>query len=440
MLGIKGKWIVCSSEKILENHGLICEGNKIIEILPNEEIDTLYENNKISEAIDSSDDIIIPGFINAHMHQYGILSRGIPVNIEFNDFEGFLKVYWWPYIEDRIKLREVIATTKASAIEMIKSGITGFCDTLEAPFSEEDTLINQGRIIEEIGMRAIVSLESSQRIDNENGIRCLKENEKTIRWFKHNSELIQGAMCTHTTFTCDKDFIKLAKEKAKAEEAIMQFHLSESIYEPTISKNNTGKLPTLIYEKAGALSENTLASQCVKIDEYEINVINNNKVKTVHMPLSNCEVGGGIAPIPKMVDKGICVGLGTDGYINDFFTVMKEAFLIHKANLNSTTVMPSNTVFKMATENGAKALNWENLGILEKGYKADFIILEDKFLSPVTRENIFDQIVVHGKQEYVKTSFINGNIIMKDRNILTIDEAEVNTEVKKIVKNFWEEL
>lgn len=436
MKAIKGKWLVVSADTIYENYGLVFTNEKIKDVLSNKDIDSLYAAGNISKIVDETDKIIIPGFVNAHMHQYGILSRGIPGVEGVVDFESFLRSYWWPYIEDRITSKEVLATTKASAIEMINSGITAFCDCLEAPNVEVEGLEKQAETIEKIGMRAIIGLESSVRIHKDNGRHCLLLNEKAIRYCKTHCKLVRGSVCTHTTFTCPDDFIKEAAQLARDEQAVYQFHMSESKYEPETAVLTGKKSPAFIYDDANALSNSTIVTQCVKVNEEEMNILAAKGAKVVHMPISNCEVGGGFSPVPRMLQKGICVALGTDGYVNDFFQVMKAAFLIHKAVEESTVVMPATDVFRMATENGAKALGIQ-AGRLEKDFLPDFSILEDNFLTPITKNNLMEQIVVHGKREDVASVYIAGKPIQKNHKLQTLHRKTVNSEMRACAYKFW---
>ena len=435
MKAVRAQWLLCSHEEVKHNHGMIYEEGVIVDILPNQQIEKLFQAGKIEDMLGDERSVVLPGFVNAHMHQYGVLSHGIPCNAQFTDFEGFLKAYWWPSIEDRITSAEVMATTLSSAAEMIRSGITGFCDTLEAPFIEEGTLCKQADLIENIGMRGMVSLESSQRVSEDNGMHCLAENKRVVQYARENLKRVRGAICTHTTFTCSPDFIEKAARMAQAEDAFLQFHLSESQYEPSINA-----LPTRLYKEKGALGEKTIASQCVVVSEQEIDWLCETGTRVVHMPLSNCEVGGGFAPVPQMLERGIEVALGTDGYINDFFTVMKGAFLLHKANARRTDVMPARLVFRMATEYGAKSLGFNKSGRLEKGYNADYMVLENTFPSPITKGNIYDQIVVYGEKERVSDVVVEGNALMRNRELLTINESVAIEQTRSIVERFWENM
>lgn len=435
MKAVRAQWLLCSHEEVKHNHGMIYEEGVIVDILPNQQIEALSQAGELEEMWGDERSIVLPGFVNAHMHQYGVLSHGIPCNAQFTDFEGFLKAYWWPSIEDRITSSEVMATTLSSAAEMIRSGITGFCDTLEAPFIEEGTLCRQADLIERIGMRGIVSLESSQRVSEENGMFCLAENRRVVQYARENLKRVRGAICTHTTFTCSPDFIEKAARIAQNEGAFLQFHLSESQYEPSITPD-----PTSVYREKGALGEKTIASQCVVVSEREMDWLYETGTRVVHMPLSNCEVGGGFAPVPQMLEKGIEVALGTDGYINDFFTVMKGAFLLHKANARRTDVMPAHLVFRMATEYGAKSLGLTKSGCLAKGNNADFMVLQNTFPSPITKHNIYDQIVVYGERERVRDVVVAGNALMRDGELLTINESSAIEQTRGIVERFWEDM
>ena len=440
MLAVKARFLVVSADVVYENHGLIIENGWVQKILPNEAIDQEITAMGQCSIVDAADQIVFPGFINAHMHQYGLLAHGIPAPENISSFESFLKDYWWPRVENRIRIPEVIATTYASAAEMIRSGTTGFCDTLEAPFAGAGVLREQALAVEKIGLRAILSLESCERLSPENGRDCLEENASLIRWANHNSCLVEGTLCTHTTFTCSADFLAAAKTMADGLSARWQFHLSESRYEPDYCLQHFGKTPVEYYNDLGLLSSSLIASQCVQVNKTEQTILAKTGASAVHMPLSNCEVGGGIAPVPQMLAAGMTVGLGSDGYINDFFEVMRGAFLIHKANRQDPQIMPARQVFRMATELGAKALGWDKAGTLHPGQWADFVVMKQQFPTPVTRENIMDQIVIFGRKEYIDSVFANGMPLMLKGVLETFDEERALAEMRQTAFHFWEGL
>ncbi len=436
MFAVLANWLIFDSEQVEQDTGFIVSEGKILKLLPNEQI--LAEAQKYDcEVLDYRNKLICPGFVNTHMHQYGVLSHGMTPKIQINSFDSFLEDYWWPDLENKVDLKDILVTTKYTALELLESGVVAFFDVLEAPLTEKGSLIEQGKIIEKMGMRAFVSLESSERISHENGVDCLQENVEAIRYFKQHSHLVKAALSTHTSFTCSDAFIREAVQLAVENKALLHFHLSESAYEPKKLKEKRQITPVELYEQLGALSENVLASQCVKVSEKEIDILRKAGVHVSHMPISNCEVGGGVAPVPQMLKAGIKVGLGTDGYINDFFAVMRAAFLIHKAHLESTSVMPAKLVFKMATEYGASCLGYQG-GCLREGYPADFIVMDEAWPTPLNKQNIYDQIVVFGKKEYVKEIFVAGkSIFQRDEYMQNHSMVDLIKQIRAYSQEIW---
>ena len=431
MIAIKAAWVIVSADDVRERAAVLIDGTRVADVVPWDQIPAG------STVVDRSRAIVHPGFVNAHEHQYGLLSHGIPQVGKVVDFDSFLRAYWWPAIEDRIRKEQVLITSQASMAEMIRSGITAFCDCLEGPLTESDTLIAQGEAIEAAGMRAIVSLESSERVDEANGARCLEMNAEAVDHFAARGGLVRGAICTHTTFTCPERMIARAAELAAERGAILQFHLSESKCEGEWTAAHLGRTPVSIYESAGALGPDTLAAQVVKTTPAELEVLLAHGVKTAHLPISNCEVGGGVAPVPRMLEMGFRTALGTDGYINDIYQVMRAACLIHKAWAENTVVMPAREVFRMATANGAEALHPSGVGTLEPGMQADLVVYEDAQFTPVERHNIFDQLVIFGNSNNVRDVYVAGRAILEDDILTTIDEERAFAELRACADAFW---
>jgi 5-methylthioadenosine/S-adenosylhomocysteine deaminase len=165
-----------------------------------------------------------------------------------------------------------------------------------------------------------------------------------------------------------------------------------------------------------------------------------HNIKLSHMPLSNCEVGGGIAPVPEFLQAGLTVGLGTDGYVTDMFQVMRAAFLIHKARLEDASVMPAPLVFEMATIQGAKALGLEKLvGSIEMGKQADIVLLEPSFPNPVTAQNVYSQLVAYGDGKDVDTVIVAGKVLVKDGEIRTVNEPKAKKQCREAALELWQE-
>lgn len=211
------------------------------------------------------------------------------------------------------------------------SGVTSFVDILEGPNSIPGALEVEKEEVEKAGLRGFLSFEACERKSRENGRLGLKENFDFAKACNEEKGLVKGVMSIHTLFTCGEDFIREAKHMADEAGCLLHMHMSESDLEPAWAREHLGTTPAEAYDGMGCLDGNVLASQLVQVTDKEIAILAEKGVKGISMPLSNCEVGGGIAPIEKMLEAGMTVGLGTDGYVNNFFEVMRGAFLISRS-------------------------------------------------------------------------------------------------------------
>jgi 5-methylthioadenosine/S-adenosylhomocysteine deaminase len=431
--GVMASVLICSSEIILKGHGFVVNSGKIDEVLLNENIQTWCGEKEIP-LLDYRDCIVFPGFVNAHTHMYGVFSHGIPNPTE--SFENFLSDYWWPTFENRIRVTQAVIAAKQAAVESIESGVTCICDTLEAPFAEQNVLEAEYEIMMKSGIRGFLSTEGSERINSENGLAVHTQNLDFAK--RHKGERIQGMICSHTTFTCSEAYLRKMASDAEKFGLIWQFHLNEGNYESSCSKALFQKTTAEYLEDIGVLNVRVLASQCVNVTDKELDILAKHEVGIVHMPLSNCEVGAGVAPIPKMLQRGMCVALGSDGYINDFFSIMQAAFLLHKGVNCNAQLMPAKTVFKMATENGAKVLGLDDrIGHLEKGMDADFVVLRNEFSTPLLPETIFEQLILFGTKKMIEAVAVNGKLVLKNGRLKYLKKNIIRGELREIAESFW---
>lgn len=430
---LKGAFLM-TEEGLKKNYGLRMAEGRIRQIAPNDRL--LGETG--DQVIEVPDQIILPGFVNGHNHMYGFLSHGITAEAMVTEFESFLDDFWWPYVEDRMNHELVEATTRWACAEMIDSGVTSFVDILEGPNAIPGALEVEKKIVEEAGLRGRLSFEACERKSEENGQEGLRENIEFVKKYNRDGELVQGINSIHTLFTCSKEFVKQAKRLSEENHCMTHMHLSESVFEPNWCQREYGKTPVEIYEEAGYLDENILASQIVQTTDAELDILAKHQVKAVSMPLSNCEVGGGFAPVTKMLERGMTVGLGTDGYINNFFEVMRGAFLMHKANQQDPQVMPAKVVYEMATTMGAQAVGIADAGILKEGNLADVITVSMEQPTPVNEKNVYDQLVLFTNPQNVKNVFVGGKQLKQDGRILTVNEAEAKEKLKEVTRQFWQ--
>jgi len=191
------------------------------------------------------------------------------------------------------------------------------------------------------------------------------------------------------------------------------------------------------YRDLGIADQSFLASQCVQMTESELDIIAATGTRVSHMPLSNCEVGGGIAPIAELLAKGVTVGLGTDGYVNDMYEVMRGAFWLQKARLLDPSTLPAHDAVFMATEGGAQALGIDNLGRIEPGWIADLQLVNCELPTPLDASTICDQLVLWRSGQHVRDVMVAGEWRVRNGEVLGVDVERARRRVVEEASRLW---
>lgn len=429
-------WLVVSAGEIPRREwGVRVVGSEIAEVAPRADLLARYSDEERWEA---PGEVLAPGFVNAHTHLYGVLAHGIPLDRAPSGFWPFLTEFWWPRVEDRLDLDMICAATDLGCARMLHSGVTAFYDCLEAPHALPGLLPAQAAVVRQHGQRAILSFEATERVSPANGQLGLQENASFIDSCRSAAGLITGMMCFHTTFTCSEAFVRQAFEMAQARRARVHMHCSEGSYEPEYSLEHVGLRPVHYYDRLGVAGPHMLASQCVQIDASEIGVLAARGVNVTHMPLANCEVGGGIAPLPELLSAGVNVGLGSDGYIDDFFEVMRGAFLIHKGNHCDPRVLPAHQVWGLATEGGARALGLDRVGRLEPGWQADLQLIDTTTLpTPPSEGNLLEQLLLYRNHNDVRGVMVAGSVRLRRGTGIDTDMSALVARTRRAAARLW---
>lgn len=438
-------WVIPSAAAPpLRDHAVLVDGERVAAIGP---IDALMAAHPDAAITDLRGCAISPGFVDAHRHCYGLLAHGIPTESAPADFWAFLNEFWWGKIEDRLDHDMLRAAMDLSCYDMIRSGVTTFFDCLEAPNAIPGGLFAQAEVVKRWGLRGMLCFEATERVSAENGQLGLRENVEFIQacaeagarhvGTRHGAPL-HGALCHHTTFTCSDGFIRQAHALAKEHGALLHFHCSEGTYEPEQSLKKYGKRTIEHYDDLGTLDETTLASQCVQLSPNEVSIVGERGIRVTTMPLSNCEVGGGFAPVPEMRRAGATVGLGTDGYVANFFASLRGAFLVHKARLLDPGAMPAHTVWQMATSDGARTLALDaEIGTLDVGKQADLIAIDLDLPTPVTAHNLLDQLILWRDAVDVHSVMVAGRWLKRDYLVLNADPEALIARTREAAARLW---
>jgi len=433
------EWLVTSATETPHHRwGVRVDGDTVTAVGPHAELRAQAAPGESGAAaepvIELPDSVVLPGFVNAHVHLYGVLAHGIPVSNPPDGFWSFLADYWWPKVEDALDHDMIETAADWACVEMLRSGTTSFYDILEAPNAVTDSLAVEAAVAERRGLRSILSFEATERAGEEIARAGLAEN---VRAIEGSRGLVSAMMCYHTTFTCSADYITEAFGLAADHDVACHAHCNEGVHEPQWCLDNLGERTLEYYQRLGVTSDRFLASQCVQLSDRELDILASSGMRVTHMPLANCEVGGGIARIPEMLERGVTVGLGSDGYINDFYEVMRGAFLLHKARRLDPGTMPAHTVLEMATEGGAKALGLANVGRLQAGWQADLQVVDADLPTPIAEHNLYDQLVLWRNHTHVSDVMVAGHWRVRNREILGADLAQMRAAVHVQAKRLW---
>mgnify|MGYP001827172149 FL=1 len=384
---------------------------------------------RISKIIDAHGGIIMPGLINSHTHAAMTCFRGLADDLPLM---AWLNDHIFP-AEANLDDQMVYCGALLACAEMIMSGTTCFCDM----YLFEDAV---ARAAKKAGMRAVVGevlydFDSPNYGPIENGFKYSRQLIDT--W--QNDPLVTIAVEPHSAYLCTPQLLKEALELTQTFDLPLVIHLAESKSEIAQIKERYDRTPVEHLAELGVLAPNLLACHCVELTENDIALLQRFDVKVAHNAESNMKLASGVAPIPRLIEKGICVAMGTDGCASnndlDLFQEMDSVAKLHKAKSLDPTVMDAATVLKMATISGARALGLEPvIGSLEKGKKADLIIVDTNKPHLTPMYNPVSHLVYAAIGSDVTTSIINGTVVMENGTIKTMDIRAVMDDVNKIAK------
>jgi len=408
------------------NATVMIKGDRIGGIQPMETTGPIPEG---AQVIDARDGLIMPGLINAHGHTAMTLFRGLADDLPLKQWL-FEKIF--PAEAQHLTPETVYWGALLGCVEMIASGTTTVSDGY---FFQDAT----ARAFHESGLRTLVA---QGVIDfPAPGVPDPKENLKVGRGFidawLNVSDLITPGLFCHSPSTCSEATLKGAMETSQHFSLPLQIHLSETKEEVQEVTKKTGQRPTLYLDRLGLLTETLIAVHAVHLDDEEIALLARRKVKIVHAPESNMKLSSGRARVSDMLKAGLTLGLGTDGCASnnnlDLFQEMDTAAKLDKVFTLNPENMNAESVLRMATSWGARTLGLEkDIGTIEVGKKADIIVVDltSPHLTPLY--NPYSVLVYSASGSDVKDVIVNGTILMKDRELLTLDQEDIMDRVKAI--------
>jgi len=424
-LVVLGGTIVTMDEgrRVIEDGGIAVARGRIVAVGTRGEIGNRYAPR---QTVDATGRMIIPGLINGHTHIPMTLFRGLADDLDLQDW---LTKYIFPAEAKNVSEEFVRAGTRLGLAEMIRGGTTTYCDM----YYFEDAIADETA---KAGVRGVLgeTLIDFPVADNKTNAEGMAYVERFVQKWKGN-ELIVPAIAPHAPYTVSEEHLKAVRAFSDRTGAPIVTHISETQREVDDSVKAKGRSPVDYLEGIGFLNDRVIAAHVVWPRGDEIEILIRRKVGVVHNPQSNMKLAAGVAPVPKMLAAGVLLGLGTDGAASNndlnMWEEMDTAAKLHKVFSGDPKVISALQAFELATIRGAQAIHLEKeIGSIETGKRADLVIVARDDLNQIPLYNIYSDLVYATKAADVQTVIINGRILMRDRLLLTLDEAAIKQSAR----------
>ena len=425
---IMGDYVVSmdASTSVYENGAVAVDDGLILAVGPVDEIIAEYS---AAETLTGENRIVMPGLVNGHSHAAMTLLRGVADDLGLMDW---LNNYIFPAEVQFVDSEFVRIGTELACWEMIRGGTTTFVDMYYFP----DTV---AEVVESCGMRAMVSATviDQRSPDAENAADSINKGIAFIERWKDSNSRITPIFGPHANYTLNAEQLEAVRAAATEYGVGISIHMSESPFELQYSKDTFGMTSIEFYESIGFLDGPTVAAHVVWPTDVEIPILAERKVGVIHNPTSNMKIASGISPVAEMLQAGVRVGLGTDGAASnndlDMWEEMRLAALLQKVDRMDPTVMSASTVLTMATSGGAQAVGLDDtIGSIEVGKRADIIQVAFDDVHHVPTYDVISHLVYVTDEQDVASVIVDGKVLMREHEMLTIDTERVRTEANAL--------
>src|SRR3954453_6117963 len=414
-----------ASHQILSPGAVAIEGTDIVDVDTPAAIAAKYQ---AVETIDARTQIVLPGLINTHSHAPMVMYRGLADDLALMDW---LTKYIFPAEAKTVSPELVRVGTRLAAVEMIESGTTAFVDMY---YFEEEI----ARVTVEAGLRGVLGETIIQFpvADAKTPAEGLARAERFIREFKDNG-LVVPAVAPHALYTNDRATLTAAAELGRKYGVPVLIHFAETEDEVRTAREQFKMTPAAALASIGFWGPKTVAAHGVWVTDEDIAILKQHNVGIAHNPESNMKLASGAAPVVKYLAAGVNVGLGTDGAASnndlDMFEAMRQAAFLAKLANKDPTAVSARTALDLATVGGARPLAVEpRVGSLEAGKRADVIVVSMREARQTPMYDPISHLVYATRGDDVRTTIVNGKILMKDRQLRTLDKAAVIADANRL--------
>jgi 5-methylthioadenosine/S-adenosylhomocysteine deaminase len=413
------------ARRVLSPGAVAIDGATIVAVGSPEQIARDY---KAKDTIRADGSVVIPGLINTHGHAPMVMYRGLADDLALMDW---LQKYIFPAEGKTVSPEMVRVGTRLAVLEMIQSGTTLYTDMY---YFEEEI----AKATKAAGMRGVLgqSVIGFPVADAKTPAEGLARAERFMAAYK-GDPLIVATVAPHSMYTLDAESLKATRDLARRFGVPLLTHLAETGTEVNDSLAAHKMTPTAYFESLGIWDTPAVAAHVVHVNDDDIAILKRRAVGISHNPESNMKLASGTAPLTRLANAGLAIGLGTDGAASnndlDMFEAMRQSAFVHKLVENDPTAASAQLMLEMATIGGAKALGMaDRLGSLEPGKLADLAIVSMQSARQTPLYNPISHLVYATRGDDVRTTIVNGRVLMRDRRMLTLDAAAVLNDARAL--------
>lgn len=424
----------------IQDGAVAIDGGTIAAVGPREELERTYPK---AERLDAQGGIIMPGLINCHTHIYSGLARGLAIKgCNPTNFLENLEQQWWA-IDRHLYMDETKASAYVTIMESLRNGVTAIFDHHASYAEIPGSLFTIKDACQELGIRACLCYEVSERDGQEKCDQAIAENADFARWAaKQDSGMIVAMFGGHATFTLSDETMDKMRE---ANDGLTGFHIhvSEGLNDVEDSmENHYGIRPVERLYNHGLLGPDTMLGHCIHVTPTELDLIKETGTWLVNNPESNMNNAVGTAPVLEFFRRGIPVCMGTDAYTHDMLDSLKAFICVQRLESGRSNVGWDEDMTMLFKNNPAMASKYFkcDLGVLREGAGADFAIFDYNTFTPLSEENIDGHILFGLEGRQCRTTIVNGKVLYKDRKFVAFDEEKINAFCNEQAKRLWGDL
>src|SRR5688572_3013889 len=428
-----------SPNRVLQNHAIYIESDRIKEMGSTKALVTKYPK---ARSLDAGGQYVMPGNICAHTHFYGAFARGLPIpGPAPRDFPEILQKLWWP-LDRSLDAEAIRYSALVCLVDAIKHGTTTLIDHHASPNYIDGSLDIIADAVDKSGLRGVLCYEVTDRDGLEKASAGINENIRFLKRLAANPHpRLAGMFGLHASLTLSGVTLQACRA-AVPEGTGFHIHVAEHESDEYDSLTKTEMRAIDRLQKHGILGPNTIAAHGVHLDVREMEIIKEAGAWLTHQPRSNMNNGVGVAQVESMMRMGIKVCLGNDGFSNAMWEEWKTAYLLHKSHHRDPRRMGGFDLMQMAVYNNAALANMffpaAPIGKIAKGAVADLVFVEYYPYTPVTDGNLPWHMVFGFQPSMITTTIVAGKVLMKDRKLLVLDEAEIAARAREVAPRVWE--